>query len=59
MKFWSTGYETPQADLQSSTPHTPYSGNLLWEEIFANQAILLSEEIFVIDFNLIGGFCDI
>ena len=24
----------------------PYSGNLLWEEIFANHTILLSEETF-------------
>ena len=37
----------------------PYSGNLSQEKIFANQAILLSEEIFVIfDFNLPGDFCD-
>ena len=37
----------------------PYSGNLLREEIFANPAILLSEEIFAIfDFNLSGDFCD-
>ena len=37
----------------------PYSGNLLREEIFANPAILLSEEIFAIfDFNLLGDFCD-
>jgi len=36
-----------------------YSGNLLWEEIFVNQAILLSEETFVIfDFNLPGDFCE-
>ena len=35
----------------------PYSGNLLREEIFANLAILLSEEIFAIfDFNLSGDF---
>ena len=34
-----------------------YSGDLLREEIFANQAILLSEEIFAIfDFNLPGDF---
>ena len=38
-------------------PQIPYSGNLLREEIFANRAILLSEEIFVIfDFNLLGDF---
>ena len=37
----------------------PYSGNLLREEIFANPAILLSEEIFAIfDFNLLGDFRD-
>ena len=35
------------------------SRNLLREEIFANPAILLSEEIFAIfDFNLLGDFCD-
>ena len=37
--------------------YIPYSGNLLREEIFANRAILLSEEIFAIfDFNLLGDF---
>ena len=37
----------------------PYNGNLLQEEIFANPAILLSEEIFAIfDFNLLGDFRD-
>ena len=36
-----------------------YSGNLLREEIFANQTILPSEEIFeIFDFNLPDDFCD-
>ena len=48
-----SGYYTPD------DWNVPYSGNLLREEIFANPAILLSEEIFAIfDFNLLGNFCD-
>ena len=43
--------------IGSHGDHILYSGNLLWEKIFVDQAILFSEEIFVIfDFNLPGDF---
>ena len=52
VKLWSF-------NSKKETITISYNGNLLWEEIFVNQAILLSEEIFVIlDFNLPGDFCD-
>ena len=52
MQFASEGLKAQNSIL--------YSGNLSQEKIFINQAILLSEEIFVIFVlkNLPGDFCD-